>query len=130
MKQFASGHISLRFEVAKDTSKDCEGSLFCFFFDCLPLLAIACHCLPNGTSQVGVLTKFDLDDAGNAISALLGDVYPLRLGYTAVVCRTGLHSVAHSHLWNIYRAFAYFLAYGIFSEHTVYEGAKVPVKQE
>ena len=35
-----------------------------------------------------MLTKFDLDDAGNSISALLGEVYPLRLGYTAVVCRT------------------------------------------
>eukprot|EP00438_Fugacium_kawagutii_P023658 Skav206422 [mRNA] locus=scaffold292:398250:412008:+ [translate_table: standard] len=37
--------------------------------------------------EVGVLTKFDLDDAGNSIAALMGDVYPLRLGYTAVVCR-------------------------------------------
>ena len=37
--------------------------------------------------EVGVLTKFDLDENGDAVPALLGDVYPLRLGYTAVVCR-------------------------------------------
>jgi hypothetical protein len=80
---------------------------------------------------VGVLTKFDLDDAGNAISALLGDVYPLRLGYTAVVCRTeGLHSFCCTfsfveHLSSIC------VFPGIdFSSKSMYAGAKLPVKQE
>lgn len=57
-------------------------------------LALAREVDPQGLRTVGVLTKFDLDDAGNAISALLGDVYPLRLGYTAVVCRSEAASQA------------------------------------
>lgn len=54
-------------------------------------LALAREVDPEGLRTVGVLTKLDLD-AENAVPALLGNVYPLRLGYTAVVCRNESHS--------------------------------------
>ena len=51
-------------------------------FDCLPCL---------GVFEVGVLTKLDLaEEQSTAFEALAGEVYPLRLGYTAVVCRSNI----------------------------------------
>ncbi|CAE7861430.1 dymA [Symbiodinium microadriaticum] len=44
---------------------------------------------------VGVLTKLDLaEEQSTAFEALAGEVYPLRLGYTAVVCRNDKSSQA------------------------------------
>jgi len=44
---------------------------------------------PNGERTIGVLTKIDIMDEGtNAIDLLNGRVYPLRLGYVGVVCRS------------------------------------------
>ena len=56
-------------------------------------LALAREVDPEGLRTVGVLTKLDLG-AENAVPALLGHVYPLRLGYTAVVCRSERDSQA------------------------------------
>lgn len=37
----------------------------------------------------GVITKLDLaDESGGALEALQGRVYPLRLGYIGLVCRS------------------------------------------
>lgn len=42
-----------------------------------------------GERTVGVITKIDLMDEGtNALDLLSGKVYPLRLGYVGVVCRS------------------------------------------
>eukprot|EP00930_Biecheleria_cincta_P100897 TRINITY_DN92527_c0_g1_i1.p1 TRINITY_DN92527_c0_g1~~TRINITY_DN92527_c0_g1_i1.p1 ORF type:complete len:698 (+),score=124.09 TRINITY_DN92527_c0_g1_i1:59-2152(+) len=51
-------------------------------------LAIAREVDPQGDRTVGVLTKLDLaDETGSAVEALKGMVYPLRHGYTGIVCR-------------------------------------------
>uniref|UniRef100_A0A0G4GH60 Dynamin GTPase n=1 Tax=Chromera velia CCMP2878 TaxID=1169474 RepID=A0A0G4GH60_9ALVE len=43
---------------------------------------------PEGMRTIGVLTKVDLvDDDTHTLEMLQGKVYPLRLGYVAVVCR-------------------------------------------
>eukprot|EP00931_Biecheleriopsis_adriatica_P055628 TRINITY_DN32934_c0_g1_i1.p1 TRINITY_DN32934_c0_g1~~TRINITY_DN32934_c0_g1_i1.p1 ORF type:complete len:358 (-),score=64.57 TRINITY_DN32934_c0_g1_i1:132-1205(-) len=52
-------------------------------------LALAREVDPQGERTVGVLTKLDLaEEAGAALEALRGGVYPLRLGYIGVVCRS------------------------------------------
>lgn len=44
---------------------------------------------PNGERTIGVLTKIDIMDQGtNALDLINGRVYPLRLGYVGVVCRS------------------------------------------
>lgn len=44
---------------------------------------------PQGDRTIGVLTKIDLMDEGtNAMELLEGTVYPLKLGYYAVKCRS------------------------------------------
>jgi dynamin 1-like protein len=44
---------------------------------------------PQGERTFGVLTKIDLMDKGtNAVEMLKGKVYPLKLGYVGVVCRS------------------------------------------
>ncbi|CCM01275.1 uncharacterized protein FIBRA_03324 [Fibroporia radiculosa] len=44
---------------------------------------------PQGRRTIGVLTKLDLMDAGtNALDILTGRVYPLKLGFIGVVCRS------------------------------------------
>jgi dynamin 1-like protein len=44
---------------------------------------------PMGERTIGVLTKIDIMDEGtNALDLLNGKVYPLRLGYVGVVCRS------------------------------------------
>jgi dynamin 1-like protein len=44
---------------------------------------------PLGERTIGVITKIDLMDEGtNALDLLSGKVYPLRLGYVGVVCRS------------------------------------------
>lgn len=57
-------------------------------------LALAREVDPEGKRTLGVLTKLDLaDDSGSAIEALQGRVYPLRLGYIGVVCRSESASI-------------------------------------
>lgn len=52
-------------------------------------LALAREVDPLGERTLGVLTKLDLaDESGAAIRALQGRVYPLKLGYIGVVCRS------------------------------------------
>lgn len=52
-------------------------------------LALAREVDPEGKRTLGVLTKLDLaDDSGSPLEALQGRVYPLRLGYIGVVCRS------------------------------------------
>lgn len=52
-------------------------------------LQIAREVDPNGTRTIGVLTKVDIMDKGtNALEMINGNVYPLKLGYTAVKCRS------------------------------------------
>jgi dynamin 1-like protein len=47
---------------------------------------------PTGERTIGVLTKIDLMDEGtNALDLLQNKVYPLRLGYVGVVCRSQKH---------------------------------------
>ena len=44
---------------------------------------------PDGERTIGVLTKIDLMDEGtNALELLNGSVYPLKLGYYGVKCRS------------------------------------------
>ena len=44
---------------------------------------------PQGDRTIGVLTKIDLMDEGtNAMELLDGTIYPLKLGYYAVKCRS------------------------------------------
>ena len=44
---------------------------------------------PYGERTIGVLTKIDLMDEGtNCIDIIQGKVYPLKLGYIGVVCRS------------------------------------------
>ncbi len=44
---------------------------------------------PHGDRTIGVLTKLDIMDRGtDAVSMLRGEVYPLKLGYVGVVCRS------------------------------------------
>ena len=44
---------------------------------------------PNGDRTIGVVTKIDLMDEGtDAIEHLQGTVYPLKLGYFGVKCRS------------------------------------------
>mmetsp|Transcript_96319 Transcript_96319/g.132476 ORF Transcript_96319/g.132476 Transcript_96319/m.132476 type:complete len:117 (+) Transcript_96319:465-815(+) len=46
---------------------------------------------PNGERTIGVVTKIDLMDEGtNALEVLTGKVYPLKLGYYGVKCRSQL----------------------------------------
>jgi len=52
-------------------------------------LKIAREVDPEGVRTMGVITKIDLMDAGTDASDILnGRVYPLKLGYTGVVCRS------------------------------------------
>lgn len=44
---------------------------------------------PLGERTIGVITKIDIMDEGtNAMDLLAGKVYPLKLGYVGVVCRS------------------------------------------
>jgi replication fork clamp-binding protein CrfC len=44
---------------------------------------------PEGERTIGVITKIDLMDEGtNALDILEGTVYPLKLGYYGVKCRS------------------------------------------
>ena len=44
---------------------------------------------PMGERTIGVITKIDLMDEGtNALDLLSGKIYPLKLGYVGVVCRS------------------------------------------
>jgi len=52
-------------------------------------LKIARRVDPMGERTVGVLTKTDLMDEGtNCLDIVRGKVYPLKLGFTPVVCRS------------------------------------------
>ena len=44
---------------------------------------------PQGNRTIGVLTKVDIMDEGtNCVDIIQGKVYPLKLGYIGVVCRS------------------------------------------
>jgi dynamin 1-like protein len=44
---------------------------------------------PVGERTIGVLTKIDLmDDGTNALDIIRGKVYPLKLGFVPVICRS------------------------------------------
>ena len=44
---------------------------------------------PLGERTIGVITKIDIMDEGtNALDLLFGKIYPLKLGYVGVVCRS------------------------------------------
>lgn len=44
---------------------------------------------PTGDRTIGVITKIDLMDEGtDCLEVLQGSVYPLKLGYYAVKCRS------------------------------------------
>jgi len=44
---------------------------------------------PLGDRTIGVITKIDIMDPGtNALDLLRGKIYPLRMGYVGVVCRS------------------------------------------
>ena len=44
---------------------------------------------PFGERTIGVLTKIDLMDEGtHALDIIRGQVYPLKLGYVPVICRS------------------------------------------
>lgn len=52
-------------------------------------LQIAREVDPQGERTIGVVTKIDLMDEGtDAIELLQGKIYPLRLGYFGVKCRS------------------------------------------
>lgn len=44
---------------------------------------------PDGERTIGVVTKIDLMDEGtDALELLSGNIYPLKLGYFGVKCRS------------------------------------------
>ena len=44
---------------------------------------------PRGERTFGVITKIDIMDEGtDALEMLTGQIYPLKLGYIGVVCRS------------------------------------------
>ena len=44
---------------------------------------------PHGERTIGVLTKIDIMDEGtNALEIIRGKIYPLKLGYVPVICRS------------------------------------------
>jgi dynamin 1-like protein len=44
---------------------------------------------PYNERTLGVLTKIDIMDSGtDALAMLNGEVYPLRLGFVGVICRS------------------------------------------
>lgn len=44
---------------------------------------------PLGERTIGVITKIDIMDEGtNAVDLLSGRIYPLKLGYVGIVCRS------------------------------------------
>ena len=44
---------------------------------------------PFGERTIGVLTKIDLMDKGtNCLDIIQGKIYPLKLGYIGVICRS------------------------------------------
>jgi replication fork clamp-binding protein CrfC len=44
---------------------------------------------PDGERTIGVLTKIDIMDQGtDCIEIIQGKVYPLKLGYIGVICRS------------------------------------------
>lgn len=44
---------------------------------------------PLGERTIGVITKIDIMDEGtNALDLLSGKIYPLKLGYVGIVCRS------------------------------------------
>jgi len=44
---------------------------------------------PYGERTIGVLTKIDIMDEGtNALDIVQGKIYPLKLGFIPVVCRS------------------------------------------
>ena len=44
---------------------------------------------PLGERTIGVITKIDIMDEGtNALDLIEGKIYPLRLGYVGVICRS------------------------------------------
>jgi dynamin 1-like protein len=44
---------------------------------------------PEGKRTIGIVTKIDLMDEGtDAIELLKGSIYPLKLGYYGVKCRS------------------------------------------
>ena len=52
-------------------------------------LLVAREVDPDGERTIGVFTKIDLMDEGtDAMHMLAGDVYPLKLGYFGVKCRS------------------------------------------
>jgi replication fork clamp-binding protein CrfC len=52
-------------------------------------LNIARNVDPEGNRTIGVITKIDLMDRGtNALEMIEGKLYPLKLGYVGVVCRS------------------------------------------
>lgn len=52
-------------------------------------LNIARQVDPEGQRTIGVITKIDLMDRGtNALEMLEGKLYPLRLGYVGIICRS------------------------------------------
>lgn len=52
-------------------------------------LALAREVDMEGTRTLGVLTKLDLaDESSGAMQALQGEIFPLKLGYVGVVCRS------------------------------------------
>jgi len=52
-------------------------------------LLVAREVDPEGERTIGVFTKIDLMDEGtDALNLLSGDVYPLKLGYFGVKCRS------------------------------------------
>jgi len=80
-------------------------------------LAIAREVDPHGERTLGVLTKLDLvDESGNALEALQGHVYPLRLGYTGVVCRSEAASKAGKSFTDAVKAEEVFLQKKIFRQ--------------
>jgi dynamin 1-like protein len=71
---------------------------------------------PDGTRTIGVITKLDLMDAGTDAGAILrNEVYPLRLGYIAVVNRSQKDIDARKKMADALQAEQQF-----FAQHAVY----------
>ena len=73
---------------------------------------------PSGERTLGVLTKLDLMDRGtNALDMLMNKVYPLRLGYVGMICRSQQDIINSVKIETHLRAEREF-----FTKHEVYAG--------
>ena len=83
---------------------------------------------PNGERTIGVLTKIDLMDEGtSALDLLNGTVYPLKLGYYGVKCRSQKDINEGLEIKDaIVREREYFKNHAVYGQDDIYKSMGIP----